>query len=81
MPAAALKDPLPSVSTILVSENRQLAMVDGQIVSVGDRVGRRTVAEIEPHAVRFREPSGFEVRVGLGGRERPFSPDPPRVRH
>jgi hypothetical protein len=81
MPAAALKDPLPSVSTILVSENRQLAMVDGQIVSVGDRVGRRTVAEIEPHAVRFREPSGFEVRVGLGGRERPFLPDAPRVRH
>lgn len=66
VPAAALKDPLPSVSTILVSENRQLAMVNGQIVSVGDRVGRRTVAEIEPHAVRFREPSGLEIRVGLG---------------
>jgi hypothetical protein len=62
-----LNDPLPTVSTILVSENRRLAMVDGRIVSVGDRVGRRTVAQIEPHAVRFREPSGLEIRVGLGG--------------
>lgn len=65
--AAPLKDPLPGVSTILVSQSRRLAVVDGRIVSVGDKVGRRTVAEIEPHAVRFREPSGLEIRVGLGG--------------
>lgn len=64
---APLHDPLPNVSTILVSENRRLALVDGRIVSVGDSVGRRTVAQIEPHAVRFREPSGLEIRVGLGG--------------
>lgn len=64
--AAPLDDPLPTVSTILVSQSRRLALVDGRIVSVGDKVGRRTVAEIEPHAVRFREPSGFEIRVGLG---------------
>jgi hypothetical protein len=64
---APLHDPLPNVSTILVTENRRLALVDGRIVSVGDSVGRRTVARIEPHAVRFREPSGLEIRVGLGG--------------
>jgi hypothetical protein len=64
---APLHDPLPNVSTILVSENRRLALVDGRIVSVGDSVGRRTVAQIEPHAVRFREPSGLQIRVGLGG--------------
>ncbi len=79
--AAPLRDPLPSVSTILVSEDRRLAMVDGHIVSVGDRVGRRTVAAIESHAVRFREPSGLQIRVGLGGGDQPFSPDSHLMRH
>jgi hypothetical protein len=63
-----LKDPLPVVSTILVSEDRRLAMVDGRIVGVGDRVGQRTVAAIEPRVVVFREPSGVQIRVALGGR-------------
>ena len=66
-----LKDPLPHVTTILVSADRRFAMVDGRIVSVGDRVGQRTVTAIEPHVVVFREPSGVQIRVGLGGRLAP----------
>ncbi len=67
-PTGRLNDPIPHVTTILVSADRRLAMVDGRIVRVGDRVGHRTVAAIEPHVVVFREPSGVEIRVALGGR-------------
>ena len=63
-----LTDPLPNVTTILVSPTRRFAMVDGRIVGVGDRVGQRTIAAIEPHVVVFREPSGVQIRVGLSGR-------------
>jgi hypothetical protein len=63
-----LRDPIPHVTTILVAPDRRFAMVDGRIVGVGDRVGQRTVTAIEPRVVVFREPSGVEIRVGLGGR-------------
>lgn len=66
--AEPLNDPLPNITTILVAPNRRFAIVDGRIIGVGDRVGRRTVAAIEPRVVTFREPSGVHIRVGLGGR-------------
>lgn len=66
---ALLRDPLPRVTAILVSNDRRLATVGrGQIVGVGDAVGRRVVVRIDERAVVFREPSGVHVRVGLGGR-------------
>jgi hypothetical protein len=74
-PPAPLSDPLPRISTILVSPSRRLAMVDGHIVGVGDRVGQRTVSAIEPHVVVFREPSGAEIRVGLGAGRAPADRD------
>jgi hypothetical protein len=64
-----LKDPLPRVTTILTRDDRRLATLeDGRVLGVGDRVGPRVVTAIEPAIVVFREPSGLEVRVGLGGR-------------
>jgi hypothetical protein len=63
-----LADPLPQISTILVSEDRRFAMIDGRVVTVGDHVGQRVVTAIEPRAVVLREPSGVQIRVGLGGR-------------
>ena len=64
-----LDDPLPRVATILVSGDRRYATVDGgQIVGIGDILGRRTVIAIDERSVVFREPSGLQVRVGLGGR-------------
>ena len=65
---ALLADPLPQISTILVSDERRFAMIDGRVVTVGDHVGQRVVTAIEPRAVVFREPSGVQIRVGLGGR-------------
>jgi hypothetical protein len=52
----------------MVAPDRRFAMVDGRIVGIGDRVGQRTVTAIEPRVVVFREPSGVQIRVGLGGR-------------
>ena len=66
--AEPLKDPLPIVNTILVSPTRRFATIDGQIVAIGDKVGQRIIVGIEPHFVVFREPSGAQIRVGLGGR-------------
>ena len=66
--ASLLNDPLPQISTILASPERRFAMIDGRVVSVGDRVGQRLVTAIEPRTVVFREPSGVHISVGLGGR-------------
>ncbi len=44
-------------------------MLDGgRVVTVGDSIGPRVVSAIEPRAVVLREPSGVQIRVGLGGR-------------
>jgi hypothetical protein len=37
-------------------------------VGIGDILGRRTVVAIDERSVVFREPSGLQIRVGLGGR-------------
>lgn len=64
-----LKDPMPRVTAILVANDRRFATVDnGQIIEIGDVLGRRIVIAIDERAVVLREPSGLQVRVGLGGR-------------
>lgn len=64
-----LADPLPRVTAILVSHERRFATVnDGQVVGVGDAVGRRQIVAIDERALTLREPSGVQIRVGLGGR-------------
>ncbi len=62
---AALKEPLPVVDSILIDRNRRLAVIGRSVVAVGDRVGPRTVARIEPDFVELREPSGLLVRVPI----------------
>lgn len=42
------------VNSILISEDRRLAVVNGRSVRVGDRVGPASVVEILPYAVRLR---------------------------
>jgi hypothetical protein len=57
------------VTAILVSNDRRLATINGGvIVGVGDAIGRRVVVGIDERALILREPSGFRVRVTLGGR-------------
>ena len=64
-----LKDPLPRVTAILVSSDRRMATIDdGRIIAVGEVVGKRVVVAIDERAVVLREPSGVQIRVGLGGR-------------
>jgi hypothetical protein len=65
---ALLDEPLPQISTILATQDRRFAMIDGRVVKIGDHVGQRVVTGIEPRVVVFREPSGVQIRVTLGGR-------------
>jgi len=60
-----LKDPLPQVDSILVDQERRLAIIDGIVVGVGDAVGPRRVSQIESDTVDLREPSGLLVRVHM----------------
>jgi hypothetical protein len=60
-----LKDAVPSVDSILVSQDRRLAIVEGRILSVGDRLGPRVLADIERDAVVLQEPSGHRIRILL----------------
>jgi hypothetical protein len=55
--------PLPAVTGILISRERRLAVIQGVVVGVGDRVAGRTVARIELDGVVLREPSGRDVSV------------------
>ena len=64
-PLPPLKDALPKVDSILIDQERRLAIVDGTIVSIGDTVGPRVVVQIDPAGVVLREPSGLSVRVAL----------------
>jgi hypothetical protein len=64
-----LKDPLPRVTAILVSSDRRMATIDeGRIISVGEVLGKRVVVAIDERAVVLKEPSGVQIRVGLGGK-------------
>ena len=66
---ALLKDAVPRVTAILVSRDRRFATVDGgQIIGIGDLLGRRTVVSMDDRSVLLQEPSGVQIRIGLGGR-------------
>jgi hypothetical protein len=73
LPAARripLKDPLPKLDSILIDQDRRLAVINGKPVGVGESVGPRVVLRVEQDAVVFREPSGLAVRVELRPRAR-----------
>ena len=66
---APLKDPMPRLTAILVANDRRYATIEGGlIVGVGDRLGPRIVVDIDERTMVVREPSGVQIRVGLGGR-------------
>lgn len=64
-PAVAEVTPDPVVQTILYSPQRSVALVDGKIVKVGDRLGAGSVIEIERDAVVIETPSGGRKRLAL----------------
>jgi hypothetical protein len=64
-----LKEPLPKIDSILIDQDRRLAIIDGAVTSVGDRIGEREVERIERDSVVLKEPSGLLVRVPLRSRQ------------
>ncbi len=68
-PAPPLRDPLPKVDSILIDQERRLALIDGAVTAVGDRIGPRVVAQIDREGVVLREPSGLLIRVSLRSRQ------------
>jgi len=54
---APIQEADPVVATILYSTDRRLAMVDGRIVRVGDRLGDATIIDIVPDAVIVESPA------------------------
>jgi len=69
-PRAAKHEPvLPfdaSLETILYSADRQLAIIDGRIVGVGDLVKGARIVEITASAVMLRDAQGRLHRLALG---------------
>lgn len=61
----------PVVSSILFSSRRRVALIDGRIVRVGDRVGSAVVRSIEPDAVVIVTAEGLPRRLEL---DRPAFP-------
>jgi hypothetical protein len=72
-PPDSQSPPLPQVAGILIAGSRRLAIVDGNVVAAGDRVGERTITRIGRDGVVLRERSGQEVYVAI----RPKKPDIP----
>jgi hypothetical protein len=62
-PAASLNEPLPRIDSVLIDQDRRLAILDGAVVGIGDLVGSRVVVAIAREAILLREPSGRIVRV------------------
>jgi hypothetical protein len=66
---ALIRDAVPRVTAILVASDRRFATIDGgQIVGIGDLLGRRTVVGMDERSLVLQEPSGVQIRIGLGGR-------------
>jgi hypothetical protein len=65
-PRAVNAEPELVVDTILFSAERRLAIVNGRIVQVGDRVGASaTILDIEPQAVIVQSADGTKRTLGL----------------
>ena len=65
-----MKEELPRVDSILIDQERRLAVIEGTIAGVGERVGGRVIVQIDPEAVTLREPSGLLVRASVRSRQR-----------
>lgn len=62
-PIAAMQDAV-RVEAVLRSRDRGVAIVNGQVVRVGDRVGAVRVAEILPDGVRYvRDGQTYVARI------------------
>ncbi len=70
-PATGVRAPSWRVESIIVSPGRRLAVINGRVVAVNDRVGGARVVEITP----------YEVRLEYQGETRRAALVPARVKH
>ena len=59
--AAAATPSGPVLQSIVLSPRRRLALIDGKLIGIGDRVGGATLVAIEIDSVRLREGRGTKV--------------------
>ena len=62
---AASVPSLPVISAILLSEGRRLAVIDGRVLAVGQRLEPWELVSVDKDAVVLRDPSGVEQVVTL----------------
>jgi hypothetical protein len=62
---------LPTVGGVLIAGDRRIALVGGNLVSVGDKVGAWTITRIDRDGVVVRESGGREVHVAIRMRKPP----------
>jgi hypothetical protein len=65
-PAAVAAEQLPKVQGIIFNSARPLAIVNGQTVNVGDRVGDFQVKQILKTSVVFQRPDGSQKTLEIG---------------
>ena len=65
-PAVVAAESLPRVQGIIFNSARPLAIVSGQTVGVGDRVGNYQVKQILKTSVVFQRPDGSQKTLGIG---------------
>jgi hypothetical protein len=68
-PALSDLPELPRVDGIMISGDRRLAIVGGNIVAPGDAVGPRVVVRIDRDGVVLRDPDGRQVYVAIRTRK------------
>jgi MSHA biogenesis protein MshK len=51
----------PVLQSIVLSPKRRLALINGKLIGIGDRVGAATLVAIEIDSVRLREGGGTKV--------------------
>ena len=64
-PGPAQAPVVPVISAILLSEGRRLAVVDGRVLGVGQRVGPWELVSVDRDAVVLRDASGVEQVITL----------------
>jgi hypothetical protein len=65
-PMVVVTEQLPKVQGIIFNAARPLAIVNGQTVNVGDRVGDFQVRQILKSSVIFQRPDGSQKTLGIG---------------
>jgi hypothetical protein len=65
-PRAIVAEQWPKVQGIIFNAARPLAIVNGQTVSAGDRVGDVQVKQILKDSVIFQQPDGSQKTLGIG---------------